>query len=164
MCKAFQPDDSAIYRLLTFQGNIGVLIFLWNTNNPMTTQSRPSTRPAALPDKGLVLSNAVVRTAQRLELSQAKVAETLGVSGPTASRLFSGKYVLDPKRQKEWELAALFVRLYRSLNSIVATDENARIWLKSRSLSLGGRPIDLISRAEGLIRVLHYLDASRARN
>ena len=130
----------------------------------MTPHIPQAVRPSPAPGKRLVLSKAVVRAAQRLEVSQAKVAETLGVSGPTASRLFAGKYVLDPGRPKEWELAALFVRLYRSLNSIVATDENARAWLNSRNHSLGGRPIDLIPRAEGLVRVLHYLDASRARN
>jgi transcriptional regulator with XRE-family HTH domain len=105
-----------------------------------------------------------VRAARRLEVSQSKLGEVLGVSGPTVSRLFSGKYALNAGRQKEWELAALFVRLYRSLNSIVATDENARAWLDGLNHALGGRPIDLITRAEGLIRVLHYLDASRARS
>jgi transcriptional regulator with XRE-family HTH domain len=124
----------------------------------------PHSLPAASPDQGLVLSKAVVRAARRLEVSQARLGEVLGVSGPTVSRLVSGKYVLDPGRQKEWELAALFVRLYRSLNSIVATDENARAWLDGRNHALGGRPIDLITRAEGLVRVLHYLDASRARS
>ena len=126
--------------------------------------ARPGSLAATAPDQGLVLSKAVVRAARRLDVSQSRLGEVLGVSGPTVSRLFSGKYVLDPARTKEWELAALFVRLYRSLNSIVATDENARAWLDGRNHELGGRPIKLIARAEGLIRVLHYLDASRARS
>ena len=130
----------------------------------MRATSRHLQQPAAAPDKGLVLSKAVVRAARRLGVSQSKVAETLGVSGPTASRLFAGRYVLDAGRQKEWEFAALFVRLFRSLDSLVATEEKARAWLSSENHALGGRPIDLISRAEGLIRVLHYLDASRARS
>ena len=128
----------------------------------MTPQARHAVRP--VPAKGAILSNAVVKVAQRLGVSQTKVAETLGVSGPTASRLFSGKYTLDPDRRKEWELAALFVRVYRSLDSIVASEEKARAWLNSGNRALGGRPIDLISSAEGLIRVLQYLDASRGKN
>ena len=74
--------------------------------------------------------------------------------------MFAEKYLLDPAR-KEWELGALFVRLFRSLDSIVASDEKARAWLNSENRALGARPIDLLPRAEGLIRVLLYLDSAR---
>src|SRR5688572_5068251 len=114
------------------------------------------------PDQRKVLTKAVVRAARALELSQAKVAAALGVSEPTVSRMFAEKYFLDPQR-KEWELAALFVRVFRSLDSIVASDDKARAWLASENRALGARPIDLLPRAEGLIRVLHYLDAARGR-
>jgi hypothetical protein len=114
------------------------------------------------PDKRKVLTKAVVRAAKALALSQSKVAATLGVSDPTVSRMFADKYFLDPQR-KEWELGALFVRLFRSLDSIVASDEKAREWLGSENGALGARPVDLLARAEGLIRVLHYLDSARGR-
>ena len=126
----------------------------------MATQTKP--RPAAAPAQREVLTKALVNAARALEISQSKIATTLGVSGPTASRMFGGKYLLDPQR-KEWELAALFVRMFRALDSIVASDENARAWLNSDNQALGERPIDLLPRAEGLIRVLLYLDASRGR-
>ena len=77
-------------------------------------------------------------------------------------RCFADKYFLDPGR-KEWELGALFVRLFRSLDSIVASDEKARAWLAGDNRALGGRPIDLLARAEGMVRVLHYLDSARGR-
>jgi transcriptional regulator with XRE-family HTH domain len=109
-----------------------------------------------------VLTKAVVNAARALGLSQSKVAATLGVSDPTASRMFTGKYLLDPER-KEWELAALFVRLFRSLDSIVASDEKARAWLAAENRALGARPLDLLPSAEGLIRVLLYLDSARGR-
>ena len=38
----------------------------------------------------------------------------------------------------------------------------ARKWLASDNLALNGRPVDLIRNTEGLVRVVHYLDASRA--
>jgi uncharacterized protein (DUF2384 family) len=109
-----------------------------------------------------VLTKAVVRAARALGLSQSRVAATLGVSDPTVSRMFAEKYFLDPGR-KEWELGALFVRMFRSLDSIVASDEKARAWLDSENRALGGRPVDLLGRAEGMIRVLHYLDSARGR-
>ncbi len=121
--------------------------------------AKPLPKPA---EKRAVLTKAVVNAARALGVSQSKVAAALGVSDPTASRMFGGKYLLDPER-KEWELAALFVRLFRSLDSIVASDENARAWLNSDNKSLGAKPIDLLPRAEGLIRVLLYLDAARGR-
>lgn len=124
--------------------------------------SAPKTAPLPAPDKRRVLTKAVIRAARALELNQSRVAATLGVSDPTASRMFAEKYFLDPER-KEWELAALFVRLFRSLDSIVASDQKAREWLGSENQALGARPIDLLPRAEGMIRVLHYLDCARGR-
>jgi uncharacterized protein (DUF2384 family) len=126
----------------------------------MATAARPS--PAPEPDQRKVLTKAVVRAAQALGLSQSKLARALGVSDPTVSRMFAEKYLLDPAR-KEWELAALFVRLFRALDSIVASDEKARAWLASENQALGERPVELLGSAEGLIRVLHYLDAARGR-
>ena len=62
---------------------------------------------------------------------------------------------------KEWEFGLLFVRLFRSLDSIVGEESSARKWLDSDNRALNGRPIELISNTEGLVRVVHYLDASR---
>lgn len=129
------------------------------TNIP---KSAPSSTPLPAPDRRKVLTKAVVRAARALDLSQSRVAAALGVSDPTASRMFAEKYVLDPGR-KEWELGALFVRLFRSLDSIVASDEKARAWLAGENRALGARPIDLLARAEGMVRVLHYLDSARGR-
>ena len=125
-------------------------------------RNAPKKAQLPAPDERKVLTKAVVRPAKSLELNQAKVAATLGVSDPTVSRMFAEKYFLDPAR-KEWELGALFVRLFRSLDSIVGSDEKARLWLNSESKALAARPVDLLPRAEGLIRVLHYLDSARGR-
>ena len=57
--------------------------------------------------------------------------------------------------------ALLFVRLFRSLDSIVGEEGTARAWLNSDNKGLNARPIELISQTEGLVRVVHYLDASR---
>ena len=129
---------------------------------PLKTTKVTGTTALPAPDRRKVLTKAVVRAARALDLSQSRVAATLGVSDPTASRMFAEKYLLDPVR-KEWELGALFVRLFRSLDSIVASDEKARAWLAGDNRALGARPVDLLARAEGLVRVLHYLDSARGR-
>lgn len=115
------------------------------------------------PDAKAVLTKAVVRAAKLLGVNQTTVAQALGVSTSTASRMFGGQYELDPSK-KEWELASLFVRVFRSLDSIVGGSEtHARAWVSGENQVLGARPIDLLVTAEGLVRVVHYLDAARGR-
>jgi hypothetical protein len=113
------------------------------------------------PAAAAVLGKAVTRAAERLDLSRALLARILGVSAPTVTRLYKGAYRLDPRR-KEWEFALLLIRAFRSLDSIVGDEATARRWLASENRALNARPIDLIRDTEGLVRVVHYLDASRA--
>src|SRR5262245_42920152 len=117
----------------------------------------------ASPNPSATLTKAVVRAAGLLGISQAALADVLGVSAATASRLIGGRYALQPVRRREWEFALLFVRLYRSLDAIVGNERDAQTWLRNPNLALGAKPADLIRSAEGLVRVLHYLDASRSR-
>ncbi|WP_346296056.1 DUF2384 domain-containing protein [Rhodopseudomonas sp. P1] len=116
--------------------------------------------PAAL-DKGQVLTKATLKAAERLGLSQKVLSNVIGLSESVVSRMKSGDYVLDGG--KAYELAALFVRLYRSLDAIVAGDETAaRAWMKSDNLALRGTPIELIQKIPGLFHVVQYLDTRRA--
>ena len=109
------------------------------------------------------MSKAVVRAARLLGLSQREVAGVIGVSVATASRLFSGAYLVAPERAKEWELALLLVRLFRSLDALWGHEEAARTWLTSANLALAARPVDLLPSVEGLVRVVNYLDNARGR-
>lgn len=115
---------------------------------------------AMKPEAAAVLSKAIARAAERLDVSRSLLAKVLGVSPATITRLYSGEYLLDQKR-KEWEFALLFVRAFRSLDSIVGDENTARKWLNSENRGLNGRPIELIRNTEGLVRVVQYLDASR---
>ncbi len=117
-------------------------------------------KPIATADSSQILSKAVTRAAERLGISRASLAKVLGVSPASVTRLYSGEYKLD-QRRKEWEFALLFVRVFRSLDSIVGDEATARKWMSSENRGLNGKPIDLICETEGLVRVIHYLDASR---
>jgi hypothetical protein len=71
--------------------------------------------------------------------------------------------MLDAQR-KEWELGGLFVRLFRSLDALIGSNDTAaRVWLNGRNHALAGRPIELIRSTEGLVRVVQYLDSARGR-
>jgi uncharacterized protein (DUF2384 family) len=125
---------------------------------------KESQRPSSAQDAAAeTLTKAVMRAATLLELRQASVARILGVSAATVSRLYAGHYVLSAERGKEWEFALLFVRLFRSLDAILGHGDNAQKWLNGHNLALNSRPVELIESAEGLVRVLHYLDAHRGR-
>jgi transcriptional regulator with XRE-family HTH domain len=127
----------------------------------MSPQRATRARPAS--DPGALLARATVRAARFLGLPQAELAEVIGVSGATLSRLANGQRTLEPN-SKPWQLAALFVRLFRSLDAIVGSDdEAARAWLRSDNLALGGVPLTLIREPAGLVRAVDYLDAARAR-
>ena len=125
-----------------------------------STMIATKSKLAAQPDPSSVLTKTVARAAERLEISSVLLAKILGLSPLTVTRLYNGKFKLD-ERRKEWELALLFVRVFRSLDSIVGNEQTARQWLNSENEGLNGRPIDLIRQTEGLVRVAHYLDASR---
>jgi antitoxin Xre/MbcA/ParS-like protein len=123
--------------------------------------ARTITRAAPLTE-GAVVSKAVLRAAARLGLANKALARILGLSEASVSRMGSGAYVLTPD-DKAFELAILFLRLFRSLDAIVAGDEAAaRAWLTDENAVLGGAPGVLIQSLAGLVNVVGYLDSRRA--
>jgi hypothetical protein len=118
-----------------------------------------STNPDAA---GQTLTRAALRAAELLDIPQSELGSILGVSPATVSRMAAGRYLLQPDR-KEWQLAALFVRLFRSLDSITGGREDlSRAWLHSNNRALSGVPADLLTNVESFVRVVHYLDVARA--
>jgi uncharacterized protein (DUF2384 family) len=115
------------------------------------------------PEPRRVLTGAVLRAAALLQITQVSLAQILGLSASTVSRMANGTYALDDQK-KEWELGALFVRLFRSLDAVIGSNDSAaRNWLHAENSGLIGRPIELIRSTEGLVRVVQYLDAARGR-
>lgn len=124
--------------------------------------SRKSTDTTAGPAG--VLTKAALRAAEILDVPQRVLAEIIGVSASTVSRAASARAPFDPDT-KAGELARLWVRVFRSLDAIVGSnDAAARAWLTSPNTAFAGaKPLDRLRSAEGLVHVLHYLDSARAR-
>lgn len=119
-------------------------------------------RPVSAPDRAAVLTKATLRAATQLGLTNKALATVIGVSEATVSRMRSSDYTFQPG-QKPFELAVLFVRLYRSLDAIVGGDDAvAGSWLKNRNTVLDAEPLALIQTVPGLMNVIQYLDARRA--
>jgi hypothetical protein len=122
---------------------------------------RTEPRPTALTE-GAVATKAVLRAGGRLGLSHKALGSVIGVSEATVSRMGAGSYALSPG-DKPFELAMLFIRLFRSLDAITGGDEAAAAaWLRSGNAALGGTPLTQIQSVSGLVHVLGYLDARRA--
>ena len=114
------------------------------------------------PSEGPVLTKAALRAAERLGVSNKILARVVGLSEASVSRMGSGAYTLAPG-DKAFELAVMFVRLFRSLDALVHGDDAvAAAWMTNPNVALGGIPRDVIQTVPGLVHVLAYLDARRA--
>lgn len=103
-----------------------------------------------------------MRAAARLSVSNKALSTIIGLSEASVSRMGAGTYELAPG-DKSFELALLFIRLFRSLDAIVDGDETvASVWLRAKNRALGQPPLDLIQTVAGLTHVLGYLDARRS--
>jgi len=119
-------------------------------------------RTVVAADPARLLARATSTAARLLGIRNNRLAEVIGTSEASVSRLSSGR-VIDPE-SKEGELALLFLRMYRSLDALVGGDDaKARAWLHAENAHLAGVPAVRIRRAEGLVDVIHYLDAMRGR-
>lgn len=123
----------------------------------------PALQPAAMrPEAGAVMTKAVLRAADQLEISARILATVIGVSEPTMSRMKRGEFGLEPGT-KPFELAVLFVRLFRSLDAIVGGDGRVAVsWLRNPNTALEAKPIEKMQTVSGLVDVIAYLDARRA--
>ena len=109
-----------------------------------------------------MLAKAVLAAASRLGLRNRQLADVIGSSEASISRLQHGRG-LDPDT-KEGELALLFLRLYRGLDALVGGDDDkAREWLHAENDHLRGVPAERVRTVEGLVDVVQYLDAMRGR-
>ncbi|TIP52554.1 MAG: DUF2384 domain-containing protein [Mesorhizobium sp.] len=117
---------------------------------------------AATAAENAVITKATLRAADLLDITARTLALVIGVSEATVSRMRKQEFLLE-RGTKPFELAVLFVRLFRSLDAIVGGDETvARAWLRNPNITLDGAPLEKILTIAGLVDVIAYLDSRRA--
>lgn len=122
-----------------------------------------ATRPEPRADKAAILTAAIARIAEFWGLSNAKLGVVLGLSPATVSRLRNGQSQLDPA-SKSFEAGQFLLRLFRSLDALLGSDDSAaKRWLSTSNLDLKARPIDRLDTMKGLMEVCDYVDFYRAR-
>jgi hypothetical protein len=116
-----------------------------------------SANPATHPDPGELLAKAALRAGKALGLSQTEIGAVIGRDRTSLRR------GVDPDT-KPGELAALLIRVYRSLYVLVGADgEPMKHWMGVENHHTGGVPREQIRTVTGLARVAEYLDAIRGR-
>ncbi|HFD12095.1 MAG TPA: DUF2384 domain-containing protein [Crenotrichaceae bacterium] len=114
------------------------------------------------PSADNVLCKALLNVQQQFELTQTELGQLIGVDRSSISRL-QKRGTLKPD-SKPGELATYLIRIYRALYVLMGGDLSAmRHWMETENRHLQAIPKQLISSAEGLIRVMHYLDAMRGK-
>jgi Protein of unknown function (DUF2384) len=114
------------------------------------------------PEAGVVLAKAAIAAASRLGVTNRELARIVGTSEASISRLSRGRALR--LESGEAEMAALFVRLFRSLDTLTGSEEGkARAWYRAYNRHLAGVPAERAQTVEGLVDVLRYLDAMRGK-
>lgn len=127
-----------------------------------TAAPSPAAATETVSAASAVLTQATLRSAGLLGLSNSVLARAVGLSEASISRMTSGAKAFE-LGSKPAELAALVIRVYRSLDALVGnSEEHRRLWMTSYNRALNAIPKEAIQSAEGLVRVVTYLDGARA--
>jgi DNA-binding XRE family transcriptional regulator len=114
------------------------------------------------PEPSTVLAKAILKASQQLGLKQAEAAKALGMHRTAFSKL-NANPSLDPAK-KEGELALLLIRIARALYALTGGDEDwIKRFMRNPNKITGGIPAEQITRIEGLMTVLRYVDAIRGK-
>lgn len=125
--------------------------------------SRLKNQPS-LDDKKRVLTKAIIRLSERLEINRRELCAIIGTSESSLSRIFNHTGYIDPV-SNEGRLAILLLRLYKAVDGLFGGNVyQSQTWLRSENKSFHGKPIDLIQSIDGLMNVIQYLDAMRGKN
>lgn len=115
------------------------------------------------PDGAMVLTKAVLRVAGHFSMTQSDLAETLGMSHATMSRVARGERMVELS-SKEGELASLLVRAFRSVDAILGGNiAQIHQWFHAYNEHVQGIPKETVKTVTGLVRLVQYLDAMRAK-
>ncbi len=109
-----------------------------------------------------LVSKALLNAARRLEMTNIELAQIVGISESKLSRMDRQEAFVS-RSGKEFDLALLFIRLYRSLDAITGGDRvTSAAWIRNPNKAFNNVPIVRMKSLEGLVDVVHYLDSRRA--
>lgn len=126
----------------------------------MSEQSALATQPEFVGEKDTVLTKALMNVGKALGIS----SDILGqIVGKNRSSLYRADGV--KANSKSGELALVFIRCYRALYVLMGGNGEAmKHWFNTANKHTGGIPLEQVTKLEGLMAVMRYLDAIRGKN
>lgn len=126
----------------------------------VTMASAKQLRPSV--NDEVLVSKALLNAARRLNMTNIELAQIVGISESKLSRMDRQEAVVS-RSGKEFDLAVLFIRLYRSLDAITGGDTvTSAAWIRNQNKAFNTVPVQRMKSLEGLVDVVHYLDSRRA--
>lgn len=115
------------------------------------------------PSPSEIVTNGIMRASFELGLKGIQVAQILGISPSTISRMRAGTYQL-AEGTKPYELAMLLLRVHHNLKNVMGGNVDAlRNWMATTNKELGDIPSQKILTVQGLVAVLGYLEMRASR-
>lgn len=116
---------------------------------------------AVVSDRERALTDAVLKTAELLNMKDREMAEVLGLSAGMISKMRKDDAALKERRHP-FHMATALVRIYRSLAGIVGHDvQHIQAWFHAPNRDLDATPAELVRTPQGLFHTLQYLDNHR---
>lgn len=125
----------------------------------MTKRLQPDNHP----NEAGVVARAITRAADYWHITNKQLSGMIGLSEASVSRLKDGTYSLK-RNSKQWELALMFLRIFRGLDAYMGGQmDNEKAWLHAHNTALGGVPLEMMQRVEGMAGVVQYIDHMRGQ-
>jgi hypothetical protein len=114
--------------------------------------------PELIREEAELLTREFFTATSSMGLSNREIAEILGVSEPTISRGKKREIYFSRTRSLQWSIAELLARACQELKRIYDHPRKEKHWFTTYNHALGGFPIELIRRYEGLLEVVRHLE------
>ena len=114
--------------------------------------------PELIREEAELLTREFFSATSSMGLSNREIGEILGVSEPTISRAKKREIYFSRTRSHQWNIAELLVRACQELKRIYDHPRKEKHWFTTYNHALGGFPIELIRRYEGLLEVVRHLE------
>ena len=108
-------------------------------------------------DVSQVIADAVLRIADQWALTDRELGEVLGLKRSTMSRVRKGQSGIKPQSAAA-KLARQLVKIFGSLQAMVGTPDNGRLWVRAINHHLHAVPLEMMKSVDGLVHVSDYLE------
>lgn len=114
-------------------------------------------------DERYILANALMKASEDLGLDTTELANAIGVDVGEIIQIRKN-LSLEPE-SKVGKLAVHLIRISRGLHTLTNGDKDwMQAFMRSENRGTGGMPANQIATPDGLMKVVHYVDAMQTKS